>query len=262
MGVTGVARRTSSQERGDGLGAQRESEPERSFNRFESRARTADLAQPIAARLRAPSWRDPRLLFGILLVAGAVALGSWVMTTGQKTIGVYVTSQAIAPGDRVATEQLSVVQVRGEHVHEHYLLADEKLPAHVVALRVLAPGEFIPRSAVGDAELMQDRPVAIPISTSLSKNVTPGSLADLWFVPDVPVAKNVGTPEGSGSDSGEPRQLAAGLVVAEITENTGLMTSSGLSVHVLVPTDVLPGVIGALAAPGQVSLVPVPGALS
>ena len=196
-----------------------------------------------------------------LLVGGAVALGSWVMTAAQETTGVYVTSNAVAPGDRVSAQQLSVVQVRGEHIHEHYLIADETLPAEAVALRVLAAGEFIPRSAIGDAQLMLDRPIAIPMSTSLSKNVTAGSLADLWFVPDVSATVSNGASPDEAPTS-EPRQLAAGLVVAEITENSGLMARSGLSVHVLVPTDLLPAVLGALAAPGTVSLVPVPGALS
>ena len=264
MGVTWVARRIPSDESAFHGRAEREAEQARGTPRSDARGRPVDLAAPVAARtisISAGSWANWLRKQAPLLVGGAVALGTWVMTAAQETTGVYVTSNAVAPGDRVSAQQLSVVQVRGEHIHEHYLIADETLPAEAVALRVLAAGEFIPRSAIGDAQLMLDRPIAIPMSTSLSKNVTAGSLADLWFVPDVSATvSNGASPEEAPTS--EPRQLAAGLVVAEITENSGLMARSGLSVHVLVPTDLLPAVLGALAAPGTVSLVPVPGALS
>src|SRR5690242_3396447 len=54
-----------------------------------------EVPAPVAARLRRPGWRDPRLLSGVALVAGAVALGSWVVSSAQHTVPVYVARGAL-----------------------------------------------------------------------------------------------------------------------------------------------------------------------
>src|SRR3954451_24296427 len=71
-----------------------------------------DLAAPVAARLRRPGWRGPRLLAGLAMVAASVLLGSWVVRTAQATVPVYVSRAALVPGDRLELDQLAVVNVR------------------------------------------------------------------------------------------------------------------------------------------------------
>src|SRR3954470_7422509 len=71
-----------------------------------------DLPAPVAARLRRPGWRDPRLLAGIAMVAASVVLGSWAVRSAQATVPVYVTRAALVPGDHVSVDGLAVVDVR------------------------------------------------------------------------------------------------------------------------------------------------------
>src|SRR5690606_13585820 len=62
-----------------------------------------DLPSPAAPRLRRPGWRDPRLAFGLLLVAGSVALGSWAVSSAGRTVAVYAVAETVTPGDVLTT---------------------------------------------------------------------------------------------------------------------------------------------------------------
>jgi len=210
-----------------------------------------DLPAPVAARLRRPGWRDPRLLAGIAMVAASVLLGSWAVRTAQATVPVYVTRAALVPGDRVSADELAVVDVRLGTVNlDHYLRADRPLSDGVV-VRAVGRGELVPAAAIGSADDLDLRPVSITLTRAPSQDVAPGALVDVWFTPPAP----------DGDDApGEPRQLAGGLTVAEVSTPSGAFRASGgSSVQVLVPTDVLPTVLTALAADGTVDVVPVPG---
>ena len=151
-----------------------------------------DLPAPVAARLRRPGWRDPRLLAGIAMVAASVLLGSWVVRTAQATVPVYVSRAALVPGDRLEAGQLSVVDVRlGTVDLDHYLRADEPLTDAVV-VRVVGRGELVPASAVGDAADLDLRPVSVTLERTPSQDVTEGAQVDLWFTPTPPTGEDAG----------------------------------------------------------------------
>lgn len=215
-----------------------------------------DLPAPTASRLRRPGWRDPRLLVGLALIAASVALGSWVVTTAQRTVPVYVARDVLTPGAPLASASLVVADVRlAEHV-DGYLRADEPLPADAVLLRTVGDGELVPVAAVGAATELDVRAVPVSLSGPPPSGLRAGSRVDLWF-----------TPEGAGDvltqDEAEtgPRQLAAALTVAELSNADGAFAGGGArTVHVLVPVDDLPAVLAALAGSGTVDVVPVPGA--
>lgn len=211
-----------------------------------------DLPAPVAARLRRPGWRDPRLLAGIAMVAASVLLGSWAVRTAQATVPVYVTRAALVPGDRVVAEDLAVVDVRLGTVNlDHYLRADQPLPQDEVAVRAVGRGELVPASAVGSAADLDLRPVSVTLERAPSADVVPGALVDLWFTPPAP---------DDGEPALEPRELAVGLTVAEVTTSTGAFSATGGSaVQVLVPSARLPEVLTALAADGTLDVVPVLG---
>ena len=212
-----------------------------------------DLPAPVAVRLRRPGWRDPRLLAGIAMVAASVLLGSWAVRTAQATVPVYVTRAALVPGNRVAADDLAVVEVRlGTVDLDHYLRADEPLARDGVAVRAVGRGELVPASAVGSSAELDLRPVSVTLTRSPSSDVVPGALVDLWFTPPAPEA---------GTEPTDPRELASGLTVAEVSAPSGTFgTSGGSAVQVLVPSSLLPVVLTALAADGTVDVVPVLGA--
>jgi hypothetical protein len=211
---------------------------------------TLDLPAPVAARLRRPGWRDPRLLAGVALVAVSVALGSWVVRAAERTVPVYVARQTTVPGTAIGPEALAVADVRPGTVDlARYLRADQPLPAGAVALRVVEAGELLPASAVGSADALALRPVSVPVSGQVPEAVRTGARVDLWF-----------SPKAASDETATPSQLAAGLTVAQVDRPQGAFAAGGTTtVHVLVPTDQLPQILGALATSGRVDVVAVPG---
>lgn len=210
-----------------------------------------ELLSPVAARLRRPSWRDPRLLAGLVMVAAAVALGAWAVSAAEASTPVYAARGTLTPGESVTGGQLVVVQVRLEQAEAaHYLPATAGAPHGLVVLRTVAKGELVPWSAVGEAAELDVRPVPVAVADAPSAGVVEGAMVDLWV-----------SPQGrTGEAAPGPRLLAAGLEVAEVTRPAGAFAVGGqTTVQVLVPTGALPEVLGALAAEGSVQVVLVPG---
>lgn len=238
---------------------------------------------PPAVRLRAPGWRDPRLLLGIVLVAASVALGSTLVTSAGRTVPVYAAGQALVPGDALDAGALRVQQVRLGSAGDQYLRADEPLPEGLVLTRVVGAGELVPLAALAGETDLGSRPVAITPGGAPPSGLAAGSTVDLWFVPQVRGGTTAAAAGGADATTGAtvgartegdagtsrtapaaataPVLLAAGLTVAEVTEpRTGFGLGSGATVHVLVPSADLPDVLAALAADGTVEVVLVPGA--
>ena len=218
-------------------------------------ATAADLPSPAAARLRRPTWRDPRLVLGILLVTGSVALGTWVVSDAGRTVSVYAAATTLTPGDAVGPQDLVVVDVHlGDDLDLYYPVSATP-PEGLVALRTVGERELVARSAVGSATELEYRSVAIPVTDALSSKVTAGSLVDLWLVAPQPAA-GAAAPGTAAS----PVLLVGGLVVAELGERgSSLLAGGAPTIHVLAPSTALPQVLAALAGPGEVAIVPVPG---
>lgn len=210
-------------------------------------APTPEFPGPEARRIRRPGWRDPRLLTGVVMIALSTALGSWAVARAGHTVPVYAAASTLVAGDELPVDTLLVRHVRLEDPAP-YLLVEDGPPPELVVLRTVGAGELVPRSAVGDSADQEWRPVAITPGTALPTTVGPGSLVDLWLVPD---------PDDAAA---APTELAAGLVVAEAVRPTGAFAASEApTLHVLVPRALLPTVLTALAGPGSVEVVAVPG---
>jgi len=210
----------------------------------------ASPVSPVAARLRRPGWRDPKLLVGVLMIAAAVALGSWAVSAAEASTPVYVARGALTPGEQLDADQVGVAQVRlGTAEAGRYLPATEPLPDGTVAVRSVGAGELVPRAAVAPAADLELRPVAVPVTDPPSAGVAEGALVDVWV-----------TPESLDGQAPEPRLLAESLTVAEVARPTGgFSVGAETVVHVLVPTGSLSDVLGALAARPAVQVVLVPG---
>lgn len=205
---------------------------------------------PVGARLRRPGWRDPKLLAGLLMIAAAVALGSWAVSAAEASTPVWAVREAITPGDALGGDQVTVARVRLEAAEvERYLPATEPLPDDAVAVRAVGAGELLPRAAVAAGADLEVRPVAVPVTDPPSTGVGEGAQVDLWV-----------TPEPSGDATPVPRLLAERLTVVEVVRPTGALAVGGQTVvHVLVPTAALPDVLGVLAGSAAVHAVLVPG---
>ena len=191
-----------------------------------------DLPAPVAARLRRPGWRDPRLLAGIAMVAASVLLGSWAVRSAQATVPVYVTRRALVPGDRVAVDELAVVDVRLGHREPGALPAGGRAARHDdVVVRAVGRGELVPAYAVGSAADLDLRPVAIPLRARPRAT----SRSAPWSTSGSPRRPRTATRRRRSRDSSR-----AGSPSPRCAPSGAFRASGGSSVHVLVPTDVLP----------------------
>ncbi|WP_154795175.1 hypothetical protein [Occultella kanbiaonis] len=211
-----------------------------------------DPSTPAAQRLRRPSWRDPRLGIGILLVALSVALGSWAVTSAADTVEVYRTTDALSPGDRIDPADLEVVRVHVPDI-DLYLTPGESVPDDAVAIRAVGPGELVPGSALGTESQVEVRPISLPMSAALEAYLEKGSRVDLWVaLPD---------PDGVGVDPVGPAQLLVeGVEVWDIHEDTSLFAGTDqVQVQVLIDVADLPDVLDALSSGAEITVVPLPG---
>lgn len=211
----------------------------------------SQLPVPQAQRLRPPSWRDPRLMVGVLLVLTSVVVGSRVVAAADDTVGVYAAAGALVPGDRVDPGRLAVVQVHLDEAAARYVAASEPLPPGAVALRSVGAGELLPRSALGGADALERRPLGVPVAGQVPAALVKGALVDLWVSePD---------PARAGTYL-DPVQLASAAEVAEVSTGGGAFAAGGgTTAQVLLAEDELRLALRALAADAEIALVLVPG---
>ena len=205
-----------------------------------------DLPAPVAARLRRPGWRDPRLLAGVAMVAASVLLGSWAVRTAQATVPVYVTRAALVPGDRVTAADLAVVDVRLGTVNlDHYLRAD--LP---VAFRGRGPCRRSRRAGarVGRGLVRRPRP-ATRLGDADARTLERRG-ARRARGPVVHPSR----PEDDAEPT-EPSELAGGLTVAEVSTPSGPSARRAARGPGAGPQLAAPRILTALAAEGTVDVV-------
>lgn len=215
-----------------------------------------DLPAPVAARLRRPSWRDTRLVVGVLLVLASVALGARVVAAADDTVAVYAAVAALPEGSTVASDALRVVRVRLPDGTAGYLDAARPLPADAVALRTVGAGELVPSGAVGRAADLSRRPVSVPLADGVPAGIAPGGRLDVW------VSRRL--PDRTGAVAfGPPERVVEGAEVFAVSADDGSLGGvRPASVQILLERPALQAVLDAFANDAKVAVVPVPGTAS
>lgn len=202
-----------------------------------------------ARRLRRPSWRDPRLLVGLVLVLGASVLGGALAARADDTVPVLAAGATLVRGDTLSQADLQVVRVRLDELGPAYVEARTELPGDAVVLRSVPAGELVPLSAVGAAADLDSRPVALPWQGPPPEGLVRGAAVDLWVAPR----------EGT-SDFGDPQLLVDAAEVYAVVEGSGgLGSSGGTQVQVMLEPEGVQQLLAALAAEDRIDLVLVPG---
>ncbi|GAA1803561.1 SAF domain-containing protein [Agromyces neolithicus] len=187
---------------------------------------------------------DPRLIIGIVLIAGSTA-GVWALVSGfDDSIEVYVARDTITAGSAVEAGDLAVESVRIGASAEHYLLADADLGDGLVATRTVAGGEFVPRSAVDEADRTGLSVVVVPSRGPVPKGLSAGDRIDVW--------------SAKAADRGAfepPKVLISDAEIAGIVESEGMVQSTSVSVELLVPREKVAALLEALAAGDAIDLV-------
>lgn len=209
---------------------------------------------PVARRLQRPSWKDPRLLVGVLLVLGSIVAGALVVSAADETVPVYVAARALGPGERLAVSDLDVAQVRLGERQRRYVSAAAALPAGRVLVRPVPAGDLVPLSALGEATQVDVRPLSVPVPADGSERIDAGVLVDVWVA-------DRDTERGSTAYAA-PRQVATAVPVAgRSTRQGALGSSTSTSLQLMLSRSLLPQVIQAVDNGARVTVVPVPATL-
>lgn len=206
-----------------------------------------------ATRLRRPSYRDPRLIAGLLLVTASVVTGAKVVSSFDETTPHYVAAHPLAPGDRLSAADLRVVDVNlgpGAPVYLSTAVAAEGL---LVTQRVGADG-LVPLDAVAQDGEVGQQPVTLAVSSATVAGLVEGDLVDVWVSgPD---------PEKTSTYLKPQLQVHAAQVKKRGEPTSALTVSGGRSLTVLVPERKIADLLDAVANNAKISLVAVRGAAS
>jgi hypothetical protein len=141
---------------------------------------------PLATRVPRRSWRDPRLLVGIAIVAVCILLGARLLAAADDTVAVWSVRHDMLAGTALTPEDLQAVHLRfgSPELAGRYLSAAGAPPAATVVTRDVAAGELLPRGALGSGGTVDlvEVPVALP-SDAVPSTLRAGELVDIWVTP-------------------------------------------------------------------------------
>ena len=201
------------------------------------------------ARLKKPSWKDPRLLVGLLLVLASVVGVVTLVGAADQTTDVYVAREAIAVGERLTADNTARAKVRLGELEEHYISGEAGLPDGLVAVQRIGKDQLLPKESLGKPDELDRKPVAITIDEPLPAQALAGSRVDVW----------VAQPDTRNGFS-EPSMLLPGAEIAQVTPgSTALGSSRSTVLMVLVSEDQMPKLLGAQANKAKISFVWNPG---
>jgi hypothetical protein len=142
---------------------------------------------PPARRHTAPTWRDPRLVIGIVVVAVSVLAGGYLFADADRTVGVWAVRADMESGTSIGPADLVPREIRFTDPADadRYLSADSPLPPGTTLSRDVGAGELLPRAALGTGA--PTALVEVPLSTAaelVPATVREGSVVDVWVTPD------------------------------------------------------------------------------
>lgn len=202
-------------------------------------------ARPVSGRLARPSWRDPRLLVGLVLIAASVAGVVSLVRAGDRTEPFYAARADLPPGTALSPQDVVLVQVRVDQ--SEYVGAAQEISGAVLT-RQVGEGELLPASALASEEDYSARPIAVTTTRPVSEGIARGSLVDVWLT----VVDDAGQPSSTA--------IATAVAVDEVVTDDRAFAGAGAEiVYVNVPQDQLAAFLDALALDGEVSVVGVAG---
>lgn len=201
------------------------------------------------ARLKKPSWKDPKLIVGILLVLASVVGVTSLVGAADQTAEAYTAREAIAVGETLTVDKLNRVKVRLGDLEQHYLTPATGVADGLVAAQRIGKDQLVPRGSFGQADGLDRKPVAVTIDEVLPAQAVAGSRVDVWVA--LPDARN---------GFSQPTLLLPGAEIAQITQgSTALGSARSTAVMVLVADTQMPDLLGAQANKAKISVVWNPG---
>jgi hypothetical protein len=197
------------------------------------------------ARLKRPSWKDPRLLVGVLLVLASVTGVISLVGGADKTTEVYAARDSIAVGEKLSQDNVVRAKVRLGETEEHYLTVESGLPEGLVAVQRIGKSQLVPRDSLGKVDALDRKRVTVTIEEGLPDQAVAGTRVDVWVA--LPDARN---------GFSEPKLLLPGAEIAQVTPgSTALGSSRNTVLMVLVADNQMPALLGAQANQAKISVV-------
>lgn len=201
------------------------------------------------ARLKKPSWKDPKLIVGILLVLASVVGVISLVGAADQTAEAYTAREAIAVGEKLTVDKLNRVKVRLGDLEQHYLTPATGVADGLVAAQRIGKDQLVPRASFGLPDGLGRKPVAVTVDEALPAQAVAGSRVDVW----------VALPDTRNGFS-QPTLLLPGAEIAQITPgSTALGSARSTVVMVLVADGQMPDLLGAQANKAKISVVWNPG---
>ena len=212
-----------------------------------------ELARPTAKRLTRPSWRDSRLVVGVLLVLVAATLGAKAVASADDRVPVWAAADDLVVGDRVEASSLTRVDVLLADGSVPYLSADAPAPTGSFVVRDVRAGELVPATAVGSPADVDVRRVTVRADAASTAGLTRGSRVDVFVTPK-PVT-GADTPPAT-------TRLIEGAGVATVSTTTGgLGANATTSVQLYVPAETVQPLVEAVDGDAKLTLVPAVGSV-
>lgn len=214
-----------------------------------------ELASPSAKRLQRPSWRDSRLVVGLLLVVVAATLGAKAVASADDRVPVWVAASNLVAGDKVEEASFARADVRLADGMNGYLAADAPAPTGSFMIRDVRAGELVPASAVGGADGVDVQRVTVRADAMSTTGLARGSRVDVFVTPKTSTLSDTATPT-----TRTKKVLESAAVAAVLTSTGGFGSGSMTSVQIYVPSDKVQPLVEAVDADAKLTLVPAVGA--
>ncbi|MET3205654.1 MULTISPECIES: SAF domain-containing protein [unclassified Arthrobacter] len=206
-------------------------------------------AATTGARLRPPSWKDPRLLVGVLLVLASVVGVISLVGSADQTTEVYAARDSIAVGEKLTADNVVRAKVRLGETEQQYVTVEAGLPDGQVAVQRIGKNQLVPKESLATVDALDRKPVAVTIDEALPPQAVAGTRVDVWVA--LPDARN---------GFSEPKLLLPGAEIAQVTAgSTALGSSRNTVLMVLVADSQMPAILGAQANQAKISVVWNPG---
>lgn len=196
---------------------------------------------PPARRLRPPSWFDPRLLLGVLLVVGSVVAGTTIVASADRSVQVWALTRDVAASTVLAAEDVRPARVRLFDSASHYV-STATSPAGRAVTSGLRAGELLPAAVVRGTP--PGLVVSLPVRPENSPALDRGQSVDVW----------------AGAKGCPPRRVLGSAAVQEIrSDDSGVTSSDVLQVVLRVSPPDAERLLAVLGAESVVRLVVVDG---
>jgi len=213
-----------------------------------------ELAVPTAKRLQKPSWKDSRLVVGVILVIAATTMGARLVASADERLPYFVAVENLVAGEAVTAASFQRVDVALSDSVGRYVPADAPVPEGTIMLRDVLAGELVPTAAIGSPGDVDVQLVTVPADAQSTAGMERGQRVDLYVSP--------GATRRVADDSEPPRtsQLLHAVAVVDVRAGDGgFGATAKSSVQLYVPAEHVRAVIEAVDQNAKITLVPVKG---